>query len=167
MNDKLFARLIAWRDSKYYRPGDKIITHGYVAFPSLSWGTIFVYQNAGSGTHFMTMRRFLLKNLVVNEFMLEVNEDVYNRMGALCVAREGRPYGLIQVFGKCLVWICSWLGIAIENPISEGDQETDCIEEQYTILTEAGYRSELDLDSVSVKPYRDWVASIPNIRELT
>ncbi len=159
---KIFAEAIMWVDGSN-------ISHGYTKFCSNSWGTQFIYQNSGHKTHFVGGELFNKLNIAVEEYTVDVPDEVEIAVGKLCVSREGKPYALKQVFGKGLVIIVRWVSfkkIEIKNPFSDGDSETDCIEELAKIIALGlGIEVKLDMDTVSVKPFRDWVASLPQVRQ--
>lgn len=159
---KLGAKLIMWSDRSNF-------SHAYIRFESERWKTSFIYQATGHGTHFMGGQTFEKINVPVEEFQIEVPDDTEALVGAMCVAREGRPYAVKQVIGKGLVKLIQLLTfgkLKISNPLGQPDQ-TDCIDEVSTVLKEGlGIQTPLDMDTVSVKAFRDWVAVIPNAKRL-
>lgn len=152
-----------WCDSIKY-------DHAYTEFESASWGVSFIYQQSGSRTNFMSGSCFTKNNLAVEKYMIQVDEDTFNKIGNICVEREGRPYGVKQILGKAIVkllFLVSLGSIRSSNPFENGDDETDCIEEQaYLISKGLNIPITLDMDSVTVKPYRDFIASLPNVKRI-
>lgn len=140
------------------------ISHGYIRFRSDRWKTSFIYQSTGHGTHFMGGELFEQINIPVEEFMITVPDEVEAQIGNLCVVREGRKYGVLQVIGKGLVAAVRMLTcgkVQMKNPLGSKDQ-TDCIDEVATILNKGmGVEVSLDMDAVSVSVFRDWIASLP------
>jgi hypothetical protein len=54
----------------------------------------------------------------------------------------------------------------IKNQIDTDDDETDCIEEVAKILgVAAGIECPLNLTSSTVKPFHDWLVSLPNAKK--
>ena len=157
---KPFAKIIQFVDQSN-------ISHGYTRFESDRWSASFIYQNSGHRTNFMGGTLFDTLNERVEEYCLEVPDEVEAKIGHLCVSREGKPYAMKQVIGKGIVLImafASFRKIKIKNPFPNGDKETDCIEEQAAILSQGlGIQTPLDMDSVTVKPFRDWLVTIPSI----
>ena len=137
-------------------------SHGFVKFKSDSWGTEFIYQSSGHKTNFMGGKAFRQINLIVEEYQLEIDQETEAQVGRLCVEREGRPYPVMQVVGKGLVK----LGFK-KNPFSNGDEMSDCIEECAAILsTGLGIPVPLDMDSVGVMDFRNWLLSLSNVKKL-
>lgn len=153
---KPFAKLIMWADSIDY-------DHAYTKFPSSNWGTSFIYQNSGTRTNFKGEEVFLKENIIVEEYEREVTPELEAQIGMFCLSREGKPYGIIQVIGKSfckLIFIITKGKIRIKNKLGQGDAKTDCIEEQAQIIAKAfNISPPIDLNTSTVKPYRDWVAS--------
>ena len=160
---KPFAALIQFVDNSN-------ISHGYTRFESERWNASFIYQNSGNRTNFMGGTLFDSINERVEEYCLEVPDDVEAKIGHLCVSREGKSYATKQVVGKGIVLLIAAITfkkIKIKNPFPNGDKQTDCIEEQAAILREGlGIETTLDMDTVTVKPFRDWLVTIPNIAKL-
>lgn len=141
------------------------ISHAYTRFDSYRWDSSFIYQNAGTQTHFLGGKRFKEINRVVREYEIEVPDHVEAEVGSFCVQREGTSYGVMQVIGKglcILVEVLSLGKIKIKNPFKS---KTDCIEETAIILAQ-GLRVDvpLDMDTVSVKPFENFVAKLPNVK---
>lgn len=159
---KIYARLIMWVDSTDY-------DHGYIKFHN-SWGIDFIYQASGSRTNFMGGDYFREINIEVEEYEIDLSDDIEAQVGRLCVSREGKSYAIKQVIGiglQLLVKAITLGKVKIANPFSDGDSETDCIEEQAAILSKGlGIIAPMDMDSSTVKPFRDWIASLPNVRRI-
>ena len=155
---KPFAKAIMWLDSIPY-------DHAFTMFPGLSWGVNFIYQQSGLRTNFMSGTLFDSIAHVEEQYELDIEDDIYSKIGNLCVQREGISYGILQVIGKGLVRIVYLLSngkLAFKNPFRHS---TDCIEEQALILNQClGISVSLDMNTITVKPYRDFIASIPGIR---
>lgn len=157
---KPYAALIMWWDGI---PFD----HAYTKFISNSWDTSFIYQASGSRTNFMSQQWFDKHNDSIEEYELECDTETFNRIGEICVKREGIPYGIKQTFGKAIVCIVYLISKKkIKNPLADPGAQ-DCIEEQAEILRDGcGVDVPLDMSSITVKPYRDWLASIPQLRRI-
>lgn len=166
LHQKFFAQLIMWADRHSYKFGEEKISHGYTRFPAPAWETSFIYQNAGHSTHFMGAARFEAINQIVEEYELNVEQDLFDEIGKLCVRREGKPYSLRGVVGKGVVLLLQAFNITIRNPFADGQESTDCIEEQAIMLALASAENIPDLEQLSVKPWRDWVSQLPGIRRI-
>lgn len=157
---KPYAWIIKKRDNKE-------LTHGYTRFFSPNWEESFIYQNSGIGTNFVGGSRFEKINETMEEYELEVPDEVEKQIGKLCISREGKRYGTVQVLGKGIVWAAEIIGKKIKNPFSDGDETTDCIEEQAIIIKKGlNIKVDLDMDSISVWPFRNFIAAIPNIKRI-
>lgn len=157
---KPYAAAIMWCDDIEY-------SHAYTKFKGSSWGVDFIYQQSGSHTNFMSGLFFFSNNIAVEEYEMDVSEEMFNAIGNHCVTREGISYGIKQTIGKAivkLIYMATAGYVTVKNPIRS---ETDCIEEQCLIIQQfLQVQCGLDMDSVSVKPYRDFVASLPNVRRV-
>lgn len=153
--------IIAWDKIRYC--SDIEISHMYGRFTSTSWDRDFIYQASGHSTNFTGIKRFESLNKVVEEYEIEISEEAVVRIGQTCVDREGKPYAVKQTLGIVLVGIVWFFtGERIPNPLAHGDDATNCIEEWCKILSEdLGVEAPKDIESMSVKPVRDWVASLP------
>ena len=160
---KPFAEAIMWMD-------ESNISHGFTEFESQRWDVGFIYQNSGHRTNFEGSVYFKTINQIVEKYAVEVSDEVEAKIGKLCVDREGVPYGLLQIFGKglvCAVFLLSYGYKRIKNPFSDGGKTTDCIEEVGVILSKGlGVEIPLDMDSTTVKPFRDFVASLPMVKRI-
>ena len=166
---KPFSALIIWWDQVRHK-SDVRISHAYGRFTSTSWKRDFIYQAAGVRTHFMGATRFDSINESVEEYEFELTDEVVQNIGRTCVDREGKSYGIKQVFGQVfvgLVWLITFGRVDKKNPWSDGDAQTTCIEEWGRILcNELKLEMPLDLDTVSVKPFRDWIAGLPMVKRI-
>ena len=140
--------------------------HASIEFPGVEWGVSFFYQSSGEKTNFMGDACFNKKNLIVEKYSVDIDDDTYNKVGNICVNREGLPYGLVEVIGKALV-VLAFLAFKkrIKNPFKSAD--TDCITEvAYVLANGLGIETPLDIESSTVKPFRDWIASLPNMKRI-
>lgn len=154
---KPFAKAIMWVDKTNY-------DHAYIEFPSMSWGVSFIYQSSGTRTNFMSDTYFDSINTDVEVYEIDLPDDIYTKIGKMCVEREGRPYPVVEILGKAyvaLVYIA--LGKKIKNPFPSVD--TDCISEVAYLLTNGlGVEVPLDMNSITVRPFRDFVAGLPMVK---
>ena len=164
---KPLAATIAWWDG--IRWGSKLGgSHVYGRFTSASWERDFIYQAAQHGTHFMGGHKFSTLNEVREEYELEVPDSIVDQIGQVCVDREGKPYGIKQMVGLFavnLIWLITLGKLELKNPLADGDTEVNCLEEWGIILSLAlGVPMPLDLDGVSITPFRNWLASLPQCK---
>ena len=158
---KPFAALIMWNDKTDY-------SHAYIKFPSPRWQSGFIYQAAGSATHFNGQEAFEKINVVVSEWQINVPSEIEAYIGRMCLDREGKPYAFKQVCGICYVRFM-WLvfGKTVKNPWATGDDETDCIEEVAYVLRQGlQIKAPFDMDSITPKPFHDWLTKLSNIQRV-
>ena len=155
---KIFARLIQWSEGINFN-------HGYAKF--LGSSTNFIYQATGHGTNFKSQNSFDKENISVEEYGIFLSQDDYDRLLKTCADREGSSYGVFQVIGKGIcqaVLILTAGNIKLKNPFTE---YVDCIEELSMILSQAlGVECPMDMNTVTVKPFHDWVSSLSQLRKI-
>jgi hypothetical protein len=163
----IYSQLIIWWD-RYKFNSEIEISHAYGRFVSASWDRDFIYQAAGKSTHFMGGKAWAEKNLAVEEYVLDLPDEVVNRIGQICVDREGKRYGFKQTLGitiSGLVWIMTFGKVDMPNPLADGDVEVNCLEEWARILSRAlGVEMPKNIDGISIRPFRDWIAGLPMAR---
>jgi hypothetical protein len=157
-----FAAAIMWWDDFRKVPGPQI-SHGFVKFVSAAWETSFIYQASGIRTNFEGEQSFLEHAQIVEEFPIQVSEETFNKIGKFVVGRENRPYAIKQTLGMGLViaaYLLSFGQVLVANPFADGGVTTNCIEEMSIILAEEfGTQVPMNMDSASVRPFRNWIAS--------
>lgn len=163
----VYSKLIIWWDQVRY-DSEVEISHCYGRFVSASWERDFIYQAAGRSTQFMGGHAWARKNLAVEEYVLDLPCDVATKIGQICVDREGKPYAVKQTIGIMItgvVWLLSAGLIQMKNPLADGDAETNCIEEWAEVLAEAlGVEKPKNIEGIGIRPFRDWIASLPMAR---
>lgn len=158
---KPYAKAIMWADKTDY-------DHAYLRFESPRWDCSFIYQSSGHRTNFMGGEYFFGENIAVQEYELLILEEAEANMGHLMVSREGLPYAVKQVLGKAisiLLFMATFGKVKISNPFKGSDTKTDCIEEVSVLLSRAcGIVVPMDMNTITVKPFRDFIASLPNVK---
>jgi hypothetical protein len=108
---------------------------------------------------------FREKNIVVEEFKLNVPDEVEGAVGKLCVDREGRPYPVMTIVGIILVKLMKFIKVEMRNPWPSKDRY--CIGEQAEILSKGlGIYCPLDLNEITPLEFRNWLVEIPGIIKL-
>ena len=142
------------------------ISHVYGRFSGSSWGCDFIYQQQGSGSHFMGGERFSVLHQVVDEYELLVSKELEIKIGQACVKREGQPYSFMQNIGIGLVgivWLLTFTKIVIKNPFTSN---TNCLEEWVDILVEhLGIEKPPYVDSWLPQDFWTWFVNLPVIEE--
>jgi len=144
--------------------------HGYLRFDSPRWDCSFIYQSSGHRTNFMGGDYFFNENIAVEEYEIPISSEEEATLGKLMVSREGLPYAVLQVIGKAIVatvFMCSYGKIRLSNPFRGNDMKTDCIEEIAIVLSHAcKVNVPLDMNTITPKPFRDFIAALPNVKRI-
>jgi hypothetical protein len=158
------AEAIRWWDKFRYK-STLGASHCYGKFTETEWGMDFIYQATGHGTNFMGQENFNKLNDTKEEYELDLPKDIVLLVGRECIRREGIKYGTRQMVGMVIVnllTIISFGKINIKNPLADGDDATVCLEEIGTLINKVlKIEVPLDLDSISITPFRDYIASLP------
>lgn len=167
---KPLALSIVWWDKFKYK-STLGASHCYGRFTGTDWGVDFIYQSTGHGTNFMGQDRFNALNETKEEYELELPSETILLIGRECVKREGKKYGVKQLIGLMMInilTIVSFGKLNLKNPFSDGDTSTVCLEEVGRLLAKTlNLEIPLDLDSISVTPFRNFIASLPNVKKVT
>lgn len=142
--------------------------HGYIRFISDRWKCDFIYQSSGFRTNFMGGNYFNQINKTVEEYAIDVADDIEAQIGGLCVSREGRPYPVLMILGLGIVRIIKILSFGyfvFKNPFPS--DLTDCIAEQAAILNQGlSVQAPFDFNNTTPKTFRDWLMNLPGIRRI-
>ena len=162
---KAFAESIMLADKLLYHPKNRI-SHAYTRFESLRWNCSFIYHSAGHAINFMGDVHFNSINEVVEEYELYVSDETEQKIGAMCIAREGLKYPIIQQIGKGIVALAFLLfKKKIKNPFPS--PLDDCMEEQAQLISKAlNVEVNLDLNSLTIEPYRSFIESLPTVKRI-
>jgi len=160
-----FAAAIIFADKKLYKETSGV-SHAYTRITSVRWDCSFIYHSAGHSINFMGDKRFSSINESVEEYELVMSDEAESRIGKMCMEREGLKYPIVQQIGKGIVVLAYLLfKKKIRNPFAS--TLTDCMEEQAKILSdELGITIPLDMNSITIEPYRRYIASLPNVKRI-
>jgi hypothetical protein len=155
---KLFAEAIMEID-------DNNFSHGYNKFILSRWDADIIYQSSGLRTNFMGGEYFREHNVEVEEYEFEVPDETEAAIGRICVSREGIKYPFKMVIGIGLVRILAMVKIKIKNPFQSSDP--DCIAEQgHLIANGLKIPVPFDFNNTTVKEFRDWLRTVPNMKRI-
>ncbi len=161
---KPFAAAIMWADRKEYLQGEQKISHAYTKILRRNGRPNLIYHAAGHSSHFMGEAHFLTLNIPVEEYLVEVPDDIFDDIVDDCINKEGLPYALKQVIGKGIVYILSLFKIKCKNPFKKYE---DCIESQSKLVSKAlNIDVPIDMDNARVKFYRDWFCNLPGVKRI-
>lgn len=111
---KRFA-IISWLIRLYQKTSYSHIFFKVIHKPLFGVDTI-LHSNGASGVSYYSETVFLEKNKYTDMFELEISEDIYREIRAMCHQHLGRKYGFLQNIGILLVDI----GIFKRNPWQKG-----------------------------------------------
>lgn len=139
--------------------------HGYTKFRSDRWEADFIYQSSGTRTNFMGGDYFRKLNTVIEEYVLQVPDEVEAKVGHLCVTREGAPYPVKSIIGIGVVKFFGLVGAKIKNPWPS--EFRDCVGEQAAILSGGlGIYCPLDFNEMTPKEFRNWLLTVPGLTKV-
>jgi uncharacterized protein YycO len=110
-----YSWLIRWVDKTPY-------SHVYIKFYSTTAGEWLIYQASHTSVNFFNERYFVETNIVVDEFVLNLDEDDWRKALKFAIQHVGAPYGVKQVVGIALNLLFNW------NPFKDGDKSYVCSE---------------------------------------
>lgn len=162
---KILSEVISFFD-KENENAEKKMTHSYTRFIGKAWERDFIYQASGLATNFAGSKHFEDINLVVEEYEIPVEDMAETRVGQICVDREGKSYGVKQLFGNAAVVIVKLVTfgkVKIKNPLKDGENSVTCLEEMGWVLAQAtGTEVPENLEEMGVWEWRNFVAGLPN-----
>lgn len=101
-------------------------SHVYIKFYAKKYDRYLVYQASGTQVNFISQERFNEEEVIVKEFILEVDEISMNKMIQFAIDNVGAPYGVKEIFGLGLVLLCRLFGKKIKNPFGDGTKSFFC-----------------------------------------
>lgn len=125
-------------------------SHVYIKWYSERLNRWLIYQASGLKVNFVGQPLFLEHNKPVAEFLISITEQQKTDMMATAIDLAGKPYGMKQLIGMGLVYLCKAFGKDIKNPFNDGSNTFVCSELAAVVLVKLGMKLE-DLDSISPK----------------
>lgn len=143
-------KLLSWLIRKVE---DTDYSHVYIKFYSIALDRWLYYEAGGLMVRFCGKETFSDRNLVISEFKIDLDGDVYNKTIAWCIDNCGKPYGIIQLAGMGWVYfVKSITGKDKRNPFRDGKSSQVCSEMVGYALKENGIIDiEEDLDLAGPK----------------
>lgn len=129
-----FSIGIRWWDQVPY-------SHVYFQFESRSYKVNMIYQASSTMLNYMSKDVFLMNNVVVKEFELDITDEQYASLMESCMKSAGLPYGSLQICGIIIADILSLQ----KNPFPSEDKYV-CSEWVGEELEKLGYKFDKDLD---------------------
>jgi len=116
-----FSRLLQWYEGLP-------ISHVLVEFETPALGQNFVYHSViGNGVSFLTKKRFLKINEIMETFEIEVDEETYKCIRNGLLNNCGEQYATFQNIGIFIVDQLRKIGIKKENPWKDGQNCSELI----------------------------------------
>jgi hypothetical protein len=119
-------------------------SHVYIRFYSESINRTLIYEAVGSGTRFVSLKKWEEKAEEIQSFTISVRKCNAVSLLQYCVDHAGQEYGFLQNVGIFLANVFGWK----KNPFRKG---TNCAEEIGNILVLEGYKVSKPLDLLSPK----------------
>ena len=121
-------------------------SHVYFKFETTKNHVIMIYQASSTMLNYMSQGVFLIHNKVIQEFELEIEDAVYDKIMLNCMLSAGLGYSIKQVFG---LLIANVLHLKT-NPLSDPEKYV-CSEWVAEQLEVAGYVFDKPIDLITPK----------------
>lgn len=145
-------------------------SHVYIKFYAAKYDRWMVYQASGNFVNFFGPEAFAEEATVIEEFDIEVCDEVRTKVVLFAIDHAGFPYDLKSVFGIAAVKAVGLFGKKIDNPFSTGDNSFFCSKLVAAILIDiVGESIKGSIDTLTPKDiygYLSNLASIPAIYSL-
>lgn len=126
-------------------------SHAYVRIPVLEYNESIIFQASGLAVNYTNFKIFQEKNKVIEEYEIEVDDDVFAFGEMMRVMEVGKPYSVKELFG--LLWVLSMrgLGVRVNNPFRDGSHSYICVE-----LAMLCVGLEKDSENITQEDFRRW-----------
>lgn len=148
-----FSRPIKWKPFAwlimvaYDIPYD----HVYIRYSSSEFNSQMIFQASSLVVNLMSEDEFLTKNVIVQEFDVELADDKMQTMLQFAGAQLGKPYGIKECFGLAIVRIAELLGKRINNPFGF-DGTTYVCSELAGYICDQFAGMDIDVDPANITP---------------
>jgi hypothetical protein len=148
-----FSFLIRWAQGTEY-------SHAYLRYPC-AWSPRNIYFQASHTTvNFMSEKRFLAEETVIQEFEFQIDDEKFNKMQDFCIDRSSEPYGTLAAFGMALAIIAKKFGFKAKNPIRQAAKSPVC-SQLIAALIEDIAGIDLNVEDMTPKDLFPIVESLP------
>lgn len=107
-------------------------SHCYLKFYVEEYDVWLVYHASHLMIHFLSEERFLEKSKVIEEYELDLPEEVVRNLIKNAFSKAGVPYAWRQIFGMMGVRLLyRWFKWKIKNPLGDGRKAQICSELLY------------------------------------
>jgi hypothetical protein len=135
------------------------ISHAYVKFYSAKYDRWLIYQASGLAVNFVGDTEFISKEIVVEEYELDISIETKNKAVQYAIDQCGKSYGMLQILGLLLVVLADRIGIAIPN-ILYNNNTFVCSELAADVLLEIGKGQGIDPRVTTPVKLRDFIANL-------
>jgi hypothetical protein len=136
-------------------------SHVYLKFYSSKLDRDVIYQASGTKVNFVGTEIFNRDSVVIEEFSIDISDEVKTKTMRFCIDNAGIAYGMKQVLGIGIVRFFRLFNKEIKNPFSDGYKTEVCAELVGHILEDClGNKLDIDLDTVGPKGIYDYVSKI-------
>lgn len=129
------------------------VSHTYIRIPVPEWDESVVFQASGLVVNYTNYKVFLEKSTVIEEYEIDVSDDVYAFAEMVRVMECGKPYSMKEVFGLLWVLAMRGLNVKVKNPFRDGSHSYICVE---LVMTCVGLTS--DSENATQEDFRRWCA---------
>ena len=126
-------------------------SHTYIRLPIPEHNEDMVFQASGFMVNYMNFKIFKEKAKVIEEYEIEVSDEVAKEGELLRITEVGKPYSMKEIFGLLVVLAARNLGFKIKNPLRTGSHSYICVE---LVMTCIGLKA--DSENVTQEDFRRW-----------
>jgi hypothetical protein len=101
-------------------------SHVYLKYTDEVTNNIMYWQASHTLVNSMDSEVFLGQETVIQEFTFQVSDAAFVAWMDFCEEQDGKPYGVLEIFGLAAVQLASLVGIKITNPIREAGETWIC-----------------------------------------
>jgi len=147
----------AWMIMAAYRTN---YDHVYIKLHTDSYQRDIIYQASSVMVNFMSPVIFQAKNVIVEEYPIQISDENYVKLMQFCIDNAGKPYSLLEVLGFACMVIAGWFGKKISNPFQESTSQFVCsVLGDYILSNFTDEAVPQDFESVDPKTLRDVLAA--------
>lgn len=142
---------------------DSNFSHTFFRFKDDSFEDSMVFHAVGKGLTFISETNFLKENVRVDEFKLDISEELYIELRNACNKHAGLHYGYLQNIGLVLMKIFCLNNNPLNDGINCSEWVAYCLEE---IFPEDWDSSKMDFNNVSPTDIHDYLSNKESLGEI-
>jgi hypothetical protein len=101
-------------------------SHVYLKYTDEMTNNIMYWQASHTVVNSMDSEVFLGQETVIQEFNFQVSDAAFLAWMNFFEAQDGKPYGVLEIFGLLLVELASLFNIKITNPVKDAGTTWIC-----------------------------------------